>query len=122
MLHREHPDRTFEPDDRHAGEAVEALLARLRTVDELGMAVGLGEVEDPALVGDRPDQSFPHLELGDVNGFLAQPVRREQFELVVAQQVNRADLALHRLGDEVDDPVELGLGVAARGHHIVEAG
>ena len=51
---------------------------------------------------------------GDVHRFLAQAVGGEQLELVVAQQVDRADFARHRLGDEVDDLVELGLRTAAR--------
>ena len=61
-------------------------------------------------------------QAGDVHRFLAQAVRGEQFERLVAQQIDRADLALHRLGDQVDDPVELGLRRAALGHDIVKAG
>ncbi len=36
--------------------------------------------------------------------------------------VDRADLALHRLGDQVDDMVELGLRTAPLGHHVVKTG
>ena len=64
MLDGEHADRAFEPDDRHAGEAVEALLAGLRAVGEGGMLGGLGEVEDAALGGDRADQAFAHRAAG----------------------------------------------------------
>ena len=81
-----------------------------------------GEVEDSAFGGDGADQALAHPQLGDVHRFLAQAVGREQLELVVAQQIDRADLAAHRLGDQVDDAVELGLGRAARGHHLVETG
>ena len=86
------------------------------------MAGGLGEVEDAAFLGDRADQALAHRQAGDVDRFLAQAVGREQLERVVAQQIDRADLALHRLGDEVDDPVELGLRRAALGHDLMEAG
>ena len=61
-------------------------------------------------------------QAGDVDRFLAQPVGGEQLELVVAQQIDRADLAAHRLGDQVDDLVELGLRRAALGHDLVQAG
>ena len=122
MLDGEHPDRAFEPDDRHSGEAVEAFFAGFGPVGEGGVLGGLGEIEDAALRRDRPDQAFAHPQAGDVHRFLAQPVGGEQFELIVAQQVDRADIAAHRLGDQVDDPVELGLRRAALGHHIVQAG
>ena len=49
MLDGEHADRAFEPDDRHAGEAVETLLAGFGPVGEGGMLGGFGEVEDAAL-------------------------------------------------------------------------
>jgi hypothetical protein len=45
MLDAQHAHRTFAPDDRNAGEAVEFLLARLRPVGEIGMAGSLVEVE-----------------------------------------------------------------------------
>ena len=49
MLHREHPDRAFEPDDRDAREAVVALLTSLGLVEERRVLGGLGEIEDAAL-------------------------------------------------------------------------
>ena len=67
-----------------------------------------GEVEDAAFGGDRADQALAHAQPRDVHRFLAQAVGREQLEIIVAQQVDRADLAVHRLGDEVDDAVEAG--------------
>ena len=62
-----------------------------------------GEVEDSALGGDGADETLAHGQPGDVHGFLAKPASGEQLELVVAQQIDGADLALHRLGDQVDD-------------------
>ena len=81
-----------------------------------------GEVEDAPLGGDRADQALAHSKPGDVDRFLAQAVRREQLEHVVAKEVDRADVAAHRLGDQVDDVVELGLRRAALGHDLVETG
>ena len=122
MLDREHADRAFEPDDRDAGEAVEALFAGLGLVEEGRVLGGLGEVEDAPFGGDRADQAFAHPQPGDVHRFLAQAMGGEQLEVVVAQQVDRADVAIHLLGDEVDDLVELGLRRTAPGHDRVEAG
>ena len=64
MLDGEHADRAFEPDDRHAGEAVEALLAGFGPVGEGRMLGGLGEVEDAPFGGDRPDQALAHPAAG----------------------------------------------------------
>ena len=121
MLDREHPDRIFAVDDRHAGETVEALLAGFGAIGEGRVAAGLGQVEDPPLGRDRPDQPLAGRQAGDVHRFLVQPVGGEQFQLAVALDVDRADLALHRLGDQVDDMVQLALRRRALGHQIVEA-
>ena len=60
VLDGEHADRAFEPDDRHAGKAVESLLAGFGPVGEGRVLGGLGEVEDPAFGGDGPDEAFAH--------------------------------------------------------------
>ena len=122
MLDGEHPDRAFEADDRHAGEAVEALLPRFGPVGEGGMLGSLGEVEDAALGGDRADQALAHPQPRHVHRFLAQAVGGEQLEEIVAQQVDRADVAAHRIRDQVDDAVELALRRAALGHDLMETG
>ncbi len=122
MLDGEHPYRAFEAHDRHSREAVEPLLAGFRAIDELRVLGGLGEVEDSPLGGDGPDQALAHPHPGDVHRFLPQAVSREQLEIIVPEQVDRADVAGERLGDEVDDLVELGLRRAALRHHVVEAG
>ena len=122
MLDGEHADRPLLAHDRHAGEAVEQLLAGLGAIGEFGMARGLGEVEHRDLLGDRADQALAHRQLGDVDRALVEADGGEQLERAVAQQVDRADLARHRLGDDVDDLVELGLRARLRGHHVVQAG
>ena len=123
VLDREHADRALEPDDRHAGEAVEALLAGLRAGrrkrDARAASARLRIRPSAAMVPTRPS---PILSRGDVHGFLAQAVGCEQLEIIVAQQVDRADVAAHRLRDEVDDAVELALRRAALRHDLVETG
>ena len=53
MLDAKDADRPFAPDDRHAGKAVVAFLARLGLVGEVWMARGFVEVQDLDIVGDR---------------------------------------------------------------------
>ena len=122
MLDGEHADRPLLADDRHAGEAVEQFLAGLGPVGEFGMAGGLVEVEDRRVLGDRSDQALAERELGDVHRLLVEADRGEQLEHAVAQQIDRADLARHRLGDDLHHLVELGLRAELRGHHVVKPG
>jgi hypothetical protein len=122
MLDGEHANRAFEADDGHAGKAVEPFFAGLWLVEECRMLGGLGEIEDSPLGRNRSDQALAHPEAGDVNRFLAQAVGCEQLEIVVAEQINGADVADHLVSDEVDDLVELRLRGAALGHHRVETG
>ena len=86
------------------------------------MAGRLVQVERLDPLDDRADEALADRELGDVDRFLLQPAGGEQLEAAVAQQVDRADLARHRLADDVDDAVELGLRAGARRHHVVKAG
>ena len=60
VLDGQHADRAFEPDDRHAGKAVEALLAGFGPVGEGRMLGGFGEVEDAPFGGDGADQPLAH--------------------------------------------------------------
>ena len=122
MLDGEDADRPLPPHDGHAGEAVEQLLAGLGPVGEFGVADGFGEVEHGGGPGDRADQPLAQRQLGDVDGALVEADRGVEFEHPVAQQVDGADLALHRLGDDLHHLVELRLRAQPRRHHVVEAG
>ena len=122
MLHRQHADRALEPHDRNSGEAVEPLLAGLRLVGEGGMLGRLGEVKYASLSGYRANQALTHVKPSDVHRFLSQPVGREELEVVFAQQVDRTDVAIHLLRNEVDDLVELALRRPTPRHDRVESG
>jgi hypothetical protein len=121
VLDGKHSDRTFPVDDRNTREAVEMLLAGLGAIDELRMARRFGKVQDPAFGSDHTDEPFAGFQPRDVHRFLAKAVSRKQLKLVVAQQIDRADLAPHFVGDQVDDLVELRLRGAAAGHYVVKA-
>jgi hypothetical protein len=122
MLDRDHADRLVAAHDRDAGETVEQFLAGLGLIGEIGVAGRLVEVERLDILGDRPDQPLAQRHLGDVDRLLLEAAGREQFEHAVAQQVDRADFAVERLADDLDDLIELGLRSRARRHHIVKAG
>ena len=120
VLHGQHADRPLAPHDRHAGEGMELLLAGFRPVLEFRVRRGLGQVQRLDVGRDRAGQPFSDPEAGDVDRRLFETARREQFEHPLAQQVDRADLAIERLADDVDDLVELALRRDARGHQLVE--
>ena len=122
VLDAQHADRRLAPHDRHAREAVEQLLAGLRIVDETGVAGGLREIERLDMLRDRADQTFAQRQLGDVDRLLQQAAGRIELEHAVAQQVDRADLAIERFADHLHDGVELGLRVQAARHHVVQPG
>ncbi len=122
MLHGQHSDRLLSADDGDAGEAVETLFARFGAIGKGGVRRRLGQVQDSAFLGDRSDQALAQPQAGDVHRFFAKAVRRGKLQRLVAQQIDGADLALHRLGDQVDHLVQLGLRRPALGHHIMKAG
>ncbi len=84
------------------------------------MAGGLGKVEGFDLVGNQPDQAFTDAHPRDVDGFLGKAARREQLKHALAQQIDRADLAIERFADDLDYVVELRLRMAARRHDFVQ--
>ncbi len=120
MLDREHTDRIFPVDDRHSGETVKALLAGFGAVGEGRVAARLVKIENPPFAGDRSDQPFAGRKPGDVDRGLVEAVGGEQLELALALNIDRANFALHRLGNQVDDMVELALRARALGHQIVK--
>jgi hypothetical protein len=122
VLDAQHPDRALAPDDRHAGEGVKHVFAGFGAVGEFRVTGRFVEIQDGDMFRDGADQAFAHGELGHVHGALVQAQRREQLQHPVAQQVDRADLALQRFGDDLDDLVELGLCVRPRRHHVVQPG
>jgi hypothetical protein len=122
MLDGEHSDRAFEADYGHAGEAVEALLARLGLVEEGGMLGRFCKVEDSSFGGDGANEAFTHAQPCDVHRLFPQAMGREQLEEIVAKQIDGADVALHLFGNEIDDLVELVLRRAALRHDLVETG
>ena len=122
VLDAQHADSAFAVDDRDAGERVVFLFARFRPVLEVGVGLGLGEVERFDPFRDRSDQPFADAHPGDVDRFGIEASGSEEFQRAFAQQVDRTDLAIEAVGNDVDHAVELVLCVGASGHDLVKAG
>ena len=120
MLHREHPDRALPPDDRHAGEAVEPLLPRLRLVGEIRVTSRLIEVQHLVVLRDRADQPLAERKLGHVHRVRSETAGCEQLQHAFAKKVDRADLAIERLADDLHHLIKLGLRIGARRHHVMQ--
>ena len=119
MLYRQYANRPLSPHDRHPGKAVKFFLAGFGAIGKVGVGGGFGQVERLGVLGDRPDQPLADRHPGDVNRLLRQAMGGEQFEHPLAQQIDRTDLAVHRIGDHIDHAIQLALGVRARRHNLV---
>ena len=120
VLHGKDADRPLAPHDRHAGEAMELFLAGFGTILELRMSGRLGEVQRFDVLRDSAGEAGADTEPGHVNRALVEAASGEQLEHPLPQKIDRADLAIERLADDVDDLVELALRGDARGHQLVE--
>ena len=121
MLDAQYAHSAFAVDDRHTGKRVELFLPRLGAIGEVGVGLGLGQVERFDIVGDGPGQAFAHGQPRDVDGFGIQALRRIQLQRAFTQQVDRADLARQALGDDLDHAVEFVLCMGTPGHDLVQA-
>ena len=122
MLDAQDTDRPFAVDDRDAGKGMELFLARFGAVGEIGMRLGLGQIERLDIVRDRAGKPLAHGQPRHVHRFGIEALRRIKLQRTFAQQVDRADLARQAFGDDLDHPVELVLRMRAPGHHLVQAG
>jgi hypothetical protein len=122
MLDAEHAHRTLAPHDRHAGERVVLVFPGFGAIGKVRMGGRLGQVERLDILGDGADQAFADRHAGDVDRFLRQPLRREQFKHGLRAAGRSSRPRYRGPADHVDNGVELGLNMAARGHHIVQAG
>ena len=84
------------------------------------VAMVLSELIANAGLADKAAKAGADRQLGDVDSALVEAAGGEQLEQPVAQQVDRADLAIEGLADDLDDLVELALRMRARGHHVMQ--
>ena len=107
VLHDQHAERTPCPQHRHAEERVVNLLARLRQIGEGRMLLRVRKVQRPCAGRDRADETLAEPQLRKVNRARVQTLGGVQLEHGIgAQDVERAHLGHHVLGDVADDLVE----------------
>ena len=113
--HAEHPARTH---DRNAGQRMVDFLARLGAIGELRVVLRIVERQRPPMGGDVAHQALADPEARAVDGRGVEALRGEQFQhLAGAQQVDRADLRHHLVGDQSHDLAQRhfdGLGTRHR--------
>ena len=119
VLHRQHAHDLADPQDRHAQERVVDLLAGLREIAEVGVALRVGGIDHLALRGDGADQALADAHPGLVHRLGREADGGEQLEhLAGAVEVDRADLG-HEIGrDQPDDAVQPLLRTDRFGHHL----
>jgi hypothetical protein len=122
VLNAKNSNSFFATDNRHARKTVKHFLAGFRFIGEVGMADCFVEVHGFDIGGDRADQPFSESQFRDVNRVLIQSAGGVKFQLAIAQQIDRADLAFERLADDTRNLVKLGLSASSRCHDLVKAG
>ena len=108
--------------DRHADEGRIRLLAGLGHVAEAGRGGRVIGVDDRPGPRHAAHEPLAEPQPGLVHRAGLEPLGGAELERVgVAEEVDRADLGAHLLGDEPRDPVEPGLPAAALGHDLAQA-
>ena len=122
MLNAQHAHRPLAAHDRHAGEGMELFLSRFRPIGKVRVRGRLSQVQRIDMRRDGADQPLAHRQAGNVHRLLRQPAGGKQLQRTLAQQVDRADLGMQTLAHHIGHGIELGLRVAARSHHLMQAG
>ena len=121
VLHDQHAMHAAGAHDRHAGERVIDLLTRLRAVGELRMGLRVVERQRPGMRGDVADQALADPQAGAMHGRGIEALGGEQLEhLAGAQQVDRAHLGHHLVGDQAHDFAQGFLGRTTTRHRVPE--
>ena len=116
--HAEHPPRAH---DRHAGQRMVDLLTRFRAIGELRMALRIVERQRTGVRGDVADQALADPQARAMHGRGIEALGSEQLEdFAGAQQVDRADLGHHLVGDQAHDLAQGFLGRGATRHRVPE--
>ena len=104
-LHDQHALQQPAIDDRHAEERAVRVLAGLAEVLEARMRRRVGDDLRPQLLGDQAGQALgqPHADAADALRPQADRRRQHQVGAIGLEQVDRADVGLEPLLNQVDD-------------------
>ena len=118
VLHDQDAQHAAGAHDRHARQRVIDFLAGLGAIGELRMMLGIVERQRPAMGGDVADQTLADPQARGMDGRRVEALGCEQFQhLARPQQVDRADLGHHFVGDQAHDLAQRhfdGLGTRHR--------
>jgi hypothetical protein len=122
VLDDEHAEHLAEALDRHAEEGRVDLLAGLGHEAE---ARGLRRVagrERCRRLRDPADEALAEAQPGKMDGLGLEPLGRAEFEYVlVAAEIDRADLGHEAVGDQPDDPVQPLLPLGRLGQGLAQS-
>ena len=117
----QHAEHAPGAHDRHAGQRMVDLLTRFRAIGELRMALRVVERERPGVGGDVADQALADPQARAMHGRGIEALGGEQLEhFAGAQQVDRAHLGHHLVGDQAHDLAQGFLGRGATRHRVPE--
>ncbi len=121
VLHDQHTEHPARAHDRHAGKRMVDLLTRFRTIGELRVALRIVERKRTGVRGDVTDQALADSQACPMHGRRVEPLGSEQLEdFTGAQQIDRADLGDHLVGDQTHDFSQGFLGRGATRHRVPE--
>ena len=107
VLDHENAERLPGAQHRHAEERAVGVFPRFRTVGEGGMRRRILEAQRFGFGGNQAHKAFTEAQRRLVHRFALQPARcKELKRAVVAQNIERADVCPHVVGDQIDDLVE----------------
>ena len=121
-LHDQHAEGFAESLDGDAQHGAISLFPGFRHVAEAAGARRVIGVDDVAALGDAADEAFAEAHAGLVDGLGLEALGGAELERVlVAEEVDRADLAMHLFGDQPRDAVKARLAGRVLGHHRAQA-
>ena len=121
VLHDQHAEHAAGAHDRHAGQRMVDLLARLRAIGVLRMALRVVERQRPGVGGDVADQALADPQARAVHGRRIEALGGEQLQHFAGpQQVDRADLGHHLVGDQAHDLAQRVLDGVGTRHRVPE--
>ena len=106
-LHHQNPQLFADPGDRHAKERRKDLLAGFGHEAKALFGGGVGGVDRRQRARHAAHQPLAQFHAGFVHGGLVQALGRAKLQRFgIAKQVDRANLGLHAVGDQVGDAVQ----------------
>ena len=109
-LHRQHAHGVAGAHQRHRAETAEVLLADSGNMHEVGVCIGVDDIQRVAGARHQTDEPLASFEAGAPDCLTAQTVAGHEHHVgTVAGQIQRADIHAHFLLDGVHNEIDLSL-------------